>query len=147
MRLCFYCGREGLFLAQCPETSKTQRCQLTGTMQVHQTSLTSRPTDCGQLRGILQWAQNSLPVHTFLESGSESQTWLLRPTFLLFLSPSPGKFLSLMAIFLVRVTHMTSPVILTLSGNHQESLQLDHCSRQNHRRRSSLIMFLIDSPP
>lgn len=64
-RLCIYCGQEGHFLACCPEVPGNR-----GTLMSH--TLTSPSTvDWIPLRGVLCVANDSLPVHAFVDSGAD----------------------------------------------------------------------------
>lgn len=59
-----------------PTAQRCQECQAPVNRRTlaSQTSLTSKPSDRIQLRGLLHWAQDSLLVYTLVDSGLISQT-------------------------------------------------------------------------
>lgn len=112
------CGRKGHFLACCPEVPKAQTPQPNKQTLMNQTSLTFQPKDRVELRDVLRWAQDSIPS-IFVNQNFLTQTDI--PTEPL---AEPKEVLAIDSNFLVKVTHVTMPVALTLSGNHYEKLQL-----------------------
>lgn len=92
------------------------------------TSLVTKPTERVLLKGDLHWLRDSLPVHALVDSGADgdfidkyfvSQANI--PTVLL---TEPREVAAIDGNVLVKITHVSSPLTLTLSGSYREELRL-----------------------
>lgn len=92
------------------------------------TSLASKPTEHVLRRGLLHWSQDSLPVHAFVDSGADGdfidKDFVSQANISTFPLDERMEVSAIDGNLLVKVTHMTSPLSLTLSGNHRETLRL-----------------------
>ena len=127
--LCLYCGGRGHCLAICPALQKgvtppTDRGMLGG----GRSPSVSTPVGHCQVKGKLQWALHSLPIHILVNSGTVKNfidTDQVQQFKLLLVSlPEPKQVLALDGCLMAPVTNHTAPLSLSLSGNHTKTIKL-----------------------
>ena len=90
-----------------------------------------------QVQGMLRWSHDTLPIQVLIDPGADdsfidyelvSQAYI--PTIAL---SEPQEVLALDGKQLVRVTHQTEPISLTLSGKHHKLIELFVISMSSQR--------------
>ncbi|XP_073719444.1 uncharacterized protein [Misgurnus anguillicaudatus] len=124
--LCLYCGRSGHFAKTCPLKG---RCPSVNTgVLVGATSSKLSSVSSTQLPVVLSFAGRDHPSTALLDSGAEGnfidealvRAWNVPVVPL----QSPLDVWSLKGQQMARITHCTSPVSLSVSGNHREEIVL-----------------------
>ncbi|MGL5566538.1 MAG: retropepsin-like aspartic protease family protein, partial [Plesiomonas sp.] len=119
--LCLYCGGAGHFLNRCPvkrSSPAVERGLLSGG------AVLGKPSSATLLSGRLQWATGECAVEALIDSGAEGNfldrglvSELEIPTIPLH---QPIAVHALNGQTLPTITHSTTPMTLTISGNHIE---------------------------
>ncbi len=124
--LCIYCGQPGHYISQCPLRPKSARPSPTPRIGVSDTRLflTSQPHFC--LPATISYQGRSVSVTVLVDSGADDnfvdREFIQSVKFPLSKIEIPRPVKAFDDTPLETVTHQTTSLALTLSGNHQERL-------------------------
>lgn len=93
-----------------------------------QTSIPSDPSKFVQMEGVLQWLHDTLPLQILIDCVADDDfidaNIAAQANIPVMELPYPKDASALDGKLLNRVTHHTTPITLTLPGNHHESTEL-----------------------